>query len=58
MKANFALATQLASRIRSIPGSVDTYVYQLMNQPRFVYSVDRSKSNQMGLMERILPPIY
>ena len=52
VKANFALATQLASRIRSIPGSVDTYVYQLMNQPRFVYSVDRSKSNQMSLMER------
>jgi multidrug efflux pump subunit AcrB len=31
---------------------VDTYVYQLMNQPRFVYSVDRNKSNQLGLMER------
>ena len=52
MKANFSLATQLAGRMRSIPGSVDTYVYQLMNQPRFLYSVDRNKSNQMGLMER------
>lgn len=52
MKANFGLATQLANRIRTIPGSVDTYVYQLMDQPHFVYSVDRSKSNQMGLMER------
>jgi multidrug efflux pump subunit AcrB len=52
LNANFALATQLAGRIRNIPGSVDTYVYQLMNQPRFVYAVDRNKSNQMGLMER------
>ncbi|HEY1945631.1 MAG TPA: efflux RND transporter permease subunit [Bryobacteraceae bacterium] len=52
MKSNFQLATQLASRIRDVPGSVDTYVYQLMNQPRFLYSVDRSKSNQMGLAER------
>jgi multidrug efflux pump subunit AcrB len=52
MQANFSLATQLAGRLRAIPGSVDTYVYQLMNQPRFVYSVDRNKSNQLGLMER------
>ncbi|HEX4769517.1 MAG TPA: efflux RND transporter permease subunit, partial [Bryobacteraceae bacterium] len=52
MQANFSLATQLAERIRSIPGSVDTYVYQLMNQPRFLFAVDRNKSNQMGLMER------
>ena len=52
MQSNFKLAAQLASRIRSVPGSVDTYVYQRMNQPRFVYAVDRNKSNQMGLNER------
>jgi multidrug efflux pump subunit AcrB len=52
MKSNFQLATQLARRIRDVPGSVDTYVYQLMNQPRFLYAVDRNKSNQMGLAER------
>src|ERR1700712_1650291 len=50
--SKFALLTQLARRIRTIPGSVDTYVYQLMDQPRFLYSVDRNKSNQLGLMER------
>jgi multidrug efflux pump subunit AcrB len=49
---NFSLAKELAARIRAIPGSVDTYVYQLMDQPRFLYAVDRNKSNQMGLMER------
>ena len=52
MNANFALATQLAGRIRAVSGSVDTYVYQLMDQPHFLYSIDRNKSNQMGLMER------
>jgi multidrug efflux pump subunit AcrB len=51
-RSSFALATRLASRIRAVPGSVDTYVYQLMNQPRIRYAVDRSKSNQMGLNER------
>jgi multidrug efflux pump subunit AcrB len=52
MRSNFTLASQLARKIRAVPGSVDTYVYQLMNQPRIVYSVDRAKSNQMGLSER------
>jgi multidrug efflux pump subunit AcrB len=52
VRSNFAVATQLADRIRAVPGSVDTYVYQLMNQPRILYAVDRSKSNQMGLNER------
>ena len=52
IKTNFKLATQLASHIRAIPGSVDTYVYQLMNNPRILYAVDRNKTNQMGLNER------
>jgi multidrug efflux pump subunit AcrB len=52
LKSNFALATQLASKIRAVPGSVDTHVYQLMNQPRILYSIDRNKSNQMGLNVR------
>ncbi|MBV8550346.1 MAG: efflux RND transporter permease subunit [Acidobacteriaceae bacterium] len=52
MRSNFALASKLASQIRAVPGSVDTYVYQLMNEPRFVYAVDRNKSNQMNLNQR------
>jgi multidrug efflux pump subunit AcrB len=52
LQSNFTLATKLASQIRTVPGSVDTYVYQLMNEPRFLYAVDRDKSNQMGLNER------
>ncbi len=52
INANFAVAKQLAGHMRSIPGSVDTYVYQLMDEPRYLYTVDRKKSNQLGLMER------
>jgi multidrug efflux pump subunit AcrB len=52
LKSNFALGAKLANQLRTVPGIVDTHVYQLMDQPRFLYTVDRDKSNQLGLQER------
>jgi multidrug efflux pump subunit AcrB len=52
MARNFALAADMAQRIRSVPGAVDVHVHQLLNQPRLDFSVDRVRSEQVGLSER------
>jgi multidrug efflux pump subunit AcrB len=49
---NLAIAQKVEARIREIPGAVDTYIYQLFNQPRLDLDVDRSKASQSGLTER------
>ena len=52
IRTNFSIAEKVAQQIRQVPGTVDTHVYQLENQPQFLYAVDRNKSNQLGLRER------
>jgi multidrug efflux pump subunit AcrB len=52
MPDNFALAADIAQRIRSVPGAVDVHVHQLLNQPRLDFAVDRVRSEQVGLSER------
>jgi multidrug efflux pump subunit AcrB len=51
-QGNFALATQLAERMRAIPGAVDVHVQQLMNQPRLQFDMDRVRAQQVGLTAR------
>jgi multidrug efflux pump subunit AcrB len=52
MPHNFALAAKMADQIRSVPGAVDVHVHQLLNQPRLDFSVDRVRTQQVGLSER------
>jgi multidrug efflux pump subunit AcrB len=52
MPHNFALAAKMAEQIRSVPGAVDVHVHQLLNQPRLDFSVDRVRTQQVGLSER------
>ena len=49
--ANRAIATQLANRIKRIPGAVDVHVQQPDNWPQFRISVDRDKAAELGLTE-------
>ena len=52
VQGNFAIAEKVASKVREIPGAVDTHIYQRFNQPRLDLEVDRSKANQAGMTER------
>jgi multidrug efflux pump subunit AcrB len=52
MKANFAYANQLLSRIRRIPGVADARIQQSPNNPGFNIDVDRTRAQYVGLTER------
>ena len=49
---NYALAQQMANRMRHVPGAVDVHVQQLMNAPAIRLNVDRSRAQQVGLEQR------
>ncbi len=52
VQGNLAAAKEVAEKVRSVPGAVDSHIYQLFNQPKIDLTVDRSKANQLGLTER------
>jgi multidrug efflux pump subunit AcrB len=49
---NREVAARLAERIRRVPGAVDVRVQQPADQPKLRFTVDRSKSVEMGLSEK------
>ena len=49
LKANYALAQQLARQVQTIPGTVDVHVHQRMNQPTLALEVDRTSLQQLNL---------
>ena len=49
---NFAVAASMAEKIRKVPAAVDVHVYQLLDQPRIQFDVDRVRTQQVGLNER------
>ncbi|HEX8926630.1 MAG TPA: efflux RND transporter permease subunit, partial [Terriglobales bacterium] len=49
---NYAIAQQIANRLRHVPGAVDVHVQQLMNDPTLHMDVDRVRAQQVGLTER------
>ena len=50
--ANYALITELASRISKIPGAVDVHVHQVVNAPALKVEVDRTRADQIGLTQQ------
>lgn len=52
LSGNAAIASELAEKMRNVPGAADVRVHQLFNQPRFTVAVDRTKSQLTGLTER------
>jgi CzcA family heavy metal efflux pump len=49
---NYAIAEQIANRMRHVPGAVDVHVQQLMNNPTLHLDVDRVRAQEVGLTER------
>jgi multidrug efflux pump subunit AcrB len=46
---NFAAASQIAAKMRDIPGAVDVHIQQQFDQPRLQFDLDRVRAQQVGL---------
>ena len=51
-KANYAYATDLLKRIRTVPGIADLRIQQVFNYPQINVDVDRTLAGQVGLTQR------
>jgi multidrug efflux pump subunit AcrB len=49
---NFAVASQIAERMRAVAGAVDVHIQQPPDQPRMQFDVNRVRIQQLGLTER------
>jgi multidrug efflux pump subunit AcrB len=51
-KNNYALATEIAQRIRKIPGATDVHLHQVMNVPTLRIDVDQTRARELGLTQQ------
>src|SRR5439155_22798597 len=51
-KNNYALATEIAERIRKIPGAKDVHLHQVMNVPKLHIDVDQTRARELGLTQQ------
>ncbi len=51
LNANYAFATQMAARIKQVPGLVDVHIQQIMGQPTLLLSSSRTFASGTGLTE-------
>ena len=49
---NYEIAQDIKRAVSKVPGAVDVCVHQVVNAPQYVYNVDRTRANQMGLTQR------
>ena len=52
MQGNYAIAQQIANRVRQIPGTADVHVQQMLTLPTLNLQIDRTKSAQVGMNAR------
>jgi multidrug efflux pump subunit AcrB len=50
--ANYAYATQLLKRVRTVPGTADARIQQVFNYPQINVDVDRTLAKEVGLTQR------
>jgi CzcA family heavy metal efflux pump len=49
MMSNYAIAQQIANRMRHVPGTADVHVQQLLSAPTLHMDLDRTRITQVGL---------
>jgi CzcA family heavy metal efflux pump len=52
MNGNYAIAQQVANRLREIPGTADVHVQQMLTLPTLDLDIDRTKVTQVGMNAR------
>jgi CzcA family heavy metal efflux pump len=50
--SNYAIAQQIANKMRHIPGAADVHVQQLLSEPTLHMDIDRTRVTQVGLTAR------
>ncbi len=50
--ANYNIARELQSRIRTIPGAVDVHLHQVLDGPSLHLDIDRSRAAEFGLTQQ------
>ncbi|MBY0550516.1 MAG: efflux RND transporter permease subunit [Candidatus Obscuribacterales bacterium] len=49
---NYKIAQDIKRDVAKIPGTVDVCLHQVVDAPQFVWDVDRTRANQMGITQR------
>ncbi|HUO24021.1 MAG TPA: efflux RND transporter permease subunit [Candidatus Aquilonibacter sp.] len=52
MESNYAIAQQIANKVRHIPGAADVHVQQLLSLPTLHMDIKRTRVTQVGLTAR------
>lgn len=50
-KANFELALKVKRAVDKVSGAVDVCLHQVVNSPAYLFEVDRTRADQMGLTQ-------
>jgi CzcA family heavy metal efflux pump len=51
-KPNYAIAREIESRVKQIPGAIDVALHQVTNAPEMLVNVDRTRAQELGFTER------
>lgn len=49
---NYAIAREIESRVKQVPGAVDVGLHQVTNAPEMLVKVDRTRAQELGFTER------
>jgi multidrug efflux pump subunit AcrB len=49
---DFVIAQNIRREVRDVPGAVDVCLHQVVDDPQFIFNVDRIKAAQMGLTQK------
>ncbi|MFN8658722.1 MAG: efflux RND transporter permease subunit [Candidatus Obscuribacterales bacterium] len=49
---NYEIARDIKRAVEKVPGAVDVCVHQVVTAPQFIFDVDRTRANQMGLTQK------
>ncbi len=52
MQSNYAIAQQIANKVRHVPGAADVHVQQLLSLPTLHMDIERTRVTQVGLTAR------
>jgi multidrug efflux pump subunit AcrB len=49
---NYAVAQEIAAKVKDVPGAADVHIHQVLNTPAIQVNVDRDRAQQLGLTQR------
>jgi multidrug efflux pump subunit AcrB len=50
--SNYRIAQDIKREVEKVPGAVDVCLHQVVDAPQFLFMVDRTRANEMGLTQK------